>query len=220
MAMLETNVSELEHGRSILLRVIRNLPTEQLDFLVFPDSKSVGETLLHVAGFEFLMVSTAGLAIGNEPDFSMWQKLKSGFSREARFAAPRGYGLDHYLEILADVRERTLSYFGEQTQRRLVAKATFPIVPLATLLWSNDPEADAQRYEKLATGLGNSFSDDGAMNNRGETDLIHLLQLHETYHRGQITLQKYIYARLNNSNGFGSQLTDKENPNVRPRVRQ
>jgi len=56
MAMPEANVSELAHGRSILLRVIRNLPAEQLDFLVFPDSKSVGESLLHVAGFEFLMV--------------------------------------------------------------------------------------------------------------------------------------------------------------------
>ena len=204
MAMLETNVSGLKHSRSVLLRVIEGLSDEQLDFLVFPDSKSVGEILLHIAGFEFLMISAAGLAIGNEPDFSMWHKLKSGFSREARFTAPRGYGLDHYLEILAEVRERTFSYFGAQTQRRLVAKSTFPLVPLARLLWSNDPEAGAQGYEKLATGLGSSFSDDGAMNNAGETDLIDLLQLHETYHRGHITLLKYIYARLNDGSVFGS----------------
>ena len=110
--------------------------------------------------------------------------------------APKGYALDHYLEVLAEIRERTVSYFGEQAERRLVAKATFPIVPLAMLLRNNDPEADTQQYEKLATAVGTTFSDDGAVNKSGETDLIHLLQLHETYHRGQITFQKYIYARL------------------------
>jgi hypothetical protein len=55
---------------------------------------------------------------------------------------------------------------------------------------------------RVATGLGNSFSDDGAMNDSGETDLIHLLQLHETYHRGQITLLSYVYARLNDNSVF------------------
>ena len=86
MGMLETNMNELEHGRGVLLRVIRGLSNEQLDFLVFPDSKSVGEILLHVAGFEFLMISAAGLVIGNEPDLSMWHKLQPGFSREGGFA--------------------------------------------------------------------------------------------------------------------------------------
>lgn len=77
MSMLETNLNELEHSRSVLLRVSKGLSNEQLDFLVFPDSKSIGEILLHVAGFEFLMISATGLAIGNEPDFSIWHKLKS-----------------------------------------------------------------------------------------------------------------------------------------------
>jgi hypothetical protein len=126
--MLETKINELEHGRHVLLRVIRGLSKERLDFLLFPDTKSIGETLLHVAGFEFLMFSAATLVIGNEPDLSIWHKLRPGFSREGGFAAPKGYALDHYLEILADIRERTVSYFGEQAERGLVAKATFPIV--------------------------------------------------------------------------------------------
>jgi hypothetical protein len=209
----------LSHFRHVLLRVIGGLSNEQLDFLVFPDSKSIGESLLHVAGFEFLMVSAAALVIGNEPDLGIWHKLKPGFSREVGFPAPKGYALDHYLEILAEIRERTVFYFGEQAERGLVAKATFPIVPLTMLLRHNDPEGGAQQYEKLASAAGTSVSDDGGVNKNGETDLIHLLQLHETYHRGQITLQKYIHARLKNSNGFGSHLMDEENPNPRLRVR-
>lgn len=203
MVMLKTIMNELEHSRGVLLSAIRDLSNKKLDFLLFPDSKSIGEILLHVAGFEFLMISAGSLLTRGEPDFGIWQKLKPGFSREGGFPAPTGYALDHYLAALAEIRERCVSYFGEQAERRLVAKATFPIVPLAMLLRDNDPDAEAQQYEKLATAVGTSFSDDGAVSQRGETDLVHLLQLHETYHRGQITLQKYIYARLNGSSGLG-----------------
>jgi uncharacterized damage-inducible protein DinB len=197
MVMLEASMNELQHSRSVLLRAIKDLSNKQLDFLLFPDSKSIGEILLHMAGFEFLMISAGSLLTNGKPDLGIWQKLKPGFSREGGFPAPKGYALDHYFAALAEIRERCVSYFGEQVERRLVAKAKFPIVPLAMLLRDNDPGADAQQYEKLATAVCNSFGDDGAVSHRGETDLVRLLQLHETYHRGQITFQKYIYARLN-----------------------
>jgi len=209
MVVLEMGVDELEHGRRVLLRVIKNLSNEQLDFLVLPDSKSIGEILLHVAGFEFLMISAERLVTKDKSDLSLWHKLKSGFSREGGFAAPKGYALGYYLELLAEIRERTVAYFGEQAERRLVAKDTFPIITLAMLLRDNDPGADAQQYEKLATAVGTTFSDDGAANKKGETDLIHLVQLHETYHRGHITFQKYIYTRLDGSNGLGPQLRNQ-----------
>lgn len=66
---------------------------------------------------------------------------------------------------------------------------------LVALLDEADPEAGAGQYDKLAAGVDTSFRDDGAENERGETDLVDLIQLHETYHRGQITFQKYVYAR-------------------------
>jgi hypothetical protein len=197
MVMPKTIMNELEHSRGVLVRAIKGLSNKEIDFLIFPDSKSIGELLLHVAGFEFLMVSAGSLLTKGELDLSIWHKLKPGFSREGAFPAPKGYPLDHYLRVLAEIRERSVSYFGGQAERRLVTNSAFPIVPLAMLLRDNDPEADAQQYEKLATAVGTSFSDDGAVSQRGETDLVHLLQLHETYHRGQITFQKYIYARLN-----------------------
>jgi DinB superfamily len=188
-------MNELEHCRSVLLRVLNGVSKEQLDFQVFPDSKSIGELLLHVAGFEFLIVSGARLPAGHTPHHRLWHKLKLGFSREAGLPPPKGRSLDDYMEALAEVREHTICYFGENAERRMIAKTRFPIGALAALLRDNDPEPDIEHYDKIATGVGSSISDDGAENQRGETDLVNILTLHETYHRGQITLQKYLYAR-------------------------
>jgi uncharacterized damage-inducible protein DinB len=205
MVMLEASMNELQHSRSVLLRAIKDLSSKQLDLLLFPDSKSIGEILLHMAGFEFMIISAGSLLANEKPDLGIWQKLKPGFSREGGFQAPKGYALDHYLDALAEIRDRCISYFAEQVECRFVAKTNFPIVPLAKLLRDNDPGADAQQYEKLATAVCTSFEDDGAVSQRGETDLVRLLQLHETYHRGQITFQKYIYARLKGSGELLSQ---------------
>lgn len=185
-------MNELEHCRSVLLRVLEGVSNEQLDFQIFPDSKSIGELLLHIAGFEFLIISGLRLQAVHHP---LWHKLKPGFSREAGVPPPKGRSLDDYLEALAEVRENTICYFGEVAERRMIP-ARFQIGALAALLRDNDPESDIKQYDRLAAGLGNSVRDDGAENQRGETDLVNLLQLHETYHRGQITLQKYLCARL------------------------
>jgi len=200
----DSSVLELQHCRLVLLRVLKDTSNEQLDFQIFPDSKSIGELLLHVAGFEFLMVSSAALLAGDMPDYHLWQSLKPGFAREAGSSPPRGRSLKGYLDTLAEVREHTIRYFGEGPERRMVHKATFPTGKLAALLRDNDPQPDVEHYDKIRVGIGNSFSDDGAENEKGEADLVNLLQLHETYHRGHITLQKYLYARSNASQSASS----------------
>ena len=193
--MTYSSVNELEHCRAVMLRVLKGLSSEQLDYQIFPDAKSIGELLLHVAGFELLMVSGAGFLAGATPDHRLWHKLKLGFSREAGFPPPKGRSVDDYLKALAEVREHTIRYFAENAGHRMVLKTGFPIVALIALLRENDPEAEVEQYEKIAAGVSTTFADDGAENERGETDLVNLLQLHEAYHRGHITLQKYLYAR-------------------------
>jgi DinB superfamily len=197
--MSNCSVNELEHCRSVLLRVLKGISDEELDFQIFPDSKSIGELLLHVAGFEFLMVSGAHLLAGHEAHLHLWHNLKLGFSREAGWPPPKGRSLKDYLEALAEVRGQTVRYLGANAERRMVSKTTFPIGALAGLLRDNDPEPDVEHYVKIAAGVGRSFSDDGAENQKGEVDLVNLLMLHETYHRGQITLQKYLYTHLHQS---------------------
>jgi hypothetical protein len=189
-------VAELEHGRAVLLRVTRSLGVEQLDYLLFPDSKSIGEMMLHVAAFEFLMVSGANFQNGEKPDHNLWLSLKPGFAREAGFDPPSGYALSHYADLLGRVREITNRYFGVSTERRMVARDDFPIRPLAVALGAGDPGGDAGAYDRLAAGVGTSIVDDGPKATDGRTDLVALLQLHESYHRGQITFQKYVYSRM------------------------
>ena len=112
-------MAELEYCRSVLLRAVKDLRTEQLDFLVFPDSKSIGETLLHIGGFEFLMISVSAFKNGRDPDDDLWRILQPGFSREAGFAAPRDYPLKHYLDLLSEVRALTIRHLGQDPRRRL-----------------------------------------------------------------------------------------------------
>ena len=152
--MLKKIMNELEHSRGVLVRAINNLSTKEIDFLIFPDSKSIGELLLHVAAFEFLMVSASGLINKEEPDLDIWHKLKPGFSREGGFPGPKGYPLDHYLRVLAEIRERSFSYFGGQAERRLVANSGFPIVPLAMLLRIRIPKRTPNNMKSSRLRLG------------------------------------------------------------------
>jgi len=194
--MVANGVDDLEHCRSVLLSVLGEPETAQLDFLLLPDSKSAGETVLHIAGFEYLLISLACLHNGQEPDHELWRPLRSGFAREGGFAAPRGLPFAHYRDLLAQVRARTVRYLGEAPGRRKVRKERLLVKALASRLCANDATGDAAAYDKLTAGAGRSIRDDGAVDEHGEVDLVNLLALHETYHRGQITLLKYIYSRL------------------------
>jgi hypothetical protein len=194
--MVTNVVSDSEYCRSVLLSVVGEPKTAQLDFLLLPDSKSTGEIILHIAGFEYLLISLACLHKGQEPDYELWQPLKPGFAREARFAAPRGLPFAYYRDLLARVRARTVRYFGEAQNQRKVRKETLFVEALVSRLCANDANDDAAAYEKLAAGAGRSIHDDGAIDENGQVDLVNLLVLHETYHRGHITLLNYIYSRL------------------------
>ena len=106
--MRRPGIIELEYCRSVLLREVKDLGPKQLDFLVFSNSKSIGEMLLHIAAFEFLMISVSAFQRSSNPDHSLWRVLKPGFSRESGFRPPRDHPLEHYLDVLAEVRDLTI----------------------------------------------------------------------------------------------------------------
>lgn len=47
-------VSMLEHTRAVTLEEIKNLSEEELDFLITPESNSIGALLQHIAAIEFV----------------------------------------------------------------------------------------------------------------------------------------------------------------------
>lgn len=192
---LDAAIAGLMHCRSVLVRVTAGLGVAELDYRAFPDAKSNGEILLHIAGFEFLVLAAARVARRERIDPEPWAQLKSGFAREAGFTPPTGRELNAYLGHLDQVRQGTVAYLmGDSTRRDLEAER-FAILGVAQELSATDGEADGSCYERLARAVSSSFGDDGAVDSRGMVDIPALLQLHETYHRGQLTLNKYIRSR-------------------------
>jgi len=192
---LDAAIADLTHCRSVLVRVMAGAGVEELDYRAFPDAKSNGEILLHIAGFEFLVLAAARLARAERIDPETWTRLKSGFAREAGFTPPTGRELSTYLGHLDQVRQDTVAYLMGDSTRRDLEVERFAISRVAQELSATDREADRNCYERLARGVSTSFSDDGAVDSRGMVDIPALLLLHETYHRGQLTLNKYIRSR-------------------------
>jgi hypothetical protein len=186
----------LAHCRAVLARVTAGLTVEELDHRQFPDAKSNGEILLHIAGFEFLMVACAKLARGDGLDAALWPALKPGFAREAGFAPPQQRSLHQYFQLLDAVRERTADFLGRGDDTDRIEAASFAIFRVAQHLAEADPGEGMEHYRRLAAGVSTSFADDGSPDAAGMVDLPALLALHETYHRGQITLNKYTCSRL------------------------
>jgi len=191
----EDAIASLSHCRAVLVRVSAGLKVEDLDYRVFPDAKSNGEILLHVAGFEFLIVTSAQATRGERVDASPWSELKAGFAREAGFAPPSGRSLDEYINHLESIRQRTVAFLIRDAGPKCIEAGSFAIRQVAQELSMTDPE-DENCYERLARGVSTSFHDDGAHDAHGMVAIPSLLLLHETYHRGQITLNKYIRSRM------------------------
>jgi hypothetical protein len=185
----------IEHCRSVLLRTIAEMPREQLNFQLYADSKTIGEILLHVAAFEYLMICCAQVAAAQAIDPEPWEQLMPGFAREVGFAPPIAQPLDFHINMLTAIRRSTVGFFRENEANRFVDKETFAIHEVAQRLGARYPQDDRDCYVRLGRGVGTSFRDDGAVNAENRVDLTDLLQLHETYHRGQITFQRYSISR-------------------------
>ncbi len=194
--MLEEKIASLTHCRSVMLRVIDGLQVDDLDYLIFTDSKSIGEIILHVAGFEYLIVSSAKFSIGQAPDYDAWGRIRPGFAREAGFEPPRRRSLDDYMGLLSAVREDTLRFLNRDPDNCFISVEELVIKQMARALFAKYSDDDESQYRKLEAGVETSFRDDGVVNSENCIDIFSLLQLHETYHRGQITFQKYVKSRI------------------------
>lgn len=192
---MQDSLTGFDHCRGVLLRVTAGLTEDELDYGAFSDTKTIGEILLHIAGFEFLIIAGSQM-LGRQPvDFSSWGQLRAGFAREAGFAPPRGDRIEAYADLLARVREKTSRWLSADPGNRRLPSASFPLRELTGALHAAHPE-DPASYQRLANGIATSLKDDGAVDGSGFVDVVQLLALHETYHRGQITLQKYFRARM------------------------
>lgn len=189
-------IADLAHCRAVLIRVTAGLQVDDLDYRQFADAKSSGEILLHIAGFEFLAIAAAYPAGRDSVDPSLWTRLKSGFAREAGFSPPRTHTLDECLGLLDVVRQRTTSVLTRADATRRARLDGHKLEQVTRSLSASDAGEDPDRYRRLGAAVLSSVTDDGAPDEEGQVDVPAVLALHETYHRGQITLNKYIRSRL------------------------
>lgn len=195
MTRVADGMADLAHCRAVLIRVTAGLEVESLDYRPFADSKSNGEILLHIAGFEFLAIAAAYPAGRANLDPSLWPSLKSGFAREAGFAPPQARTLDEYLGRLDVVRQWTKTVLTASPSTRRTRLDGHALEQVTRLLSASDADEDPDRYRRLAASVLASVTDDGTLDEDGSVDVPTVLTLHEAYHRGQITLNKYIRSR-------------------------
>lgn len=103
-------LSMMNYARHTTLTAVKELTTEQLDFLLDEQSNSIGGLLLHFAAVEYAyQVDTFEERELNEVELSEWgPALELG---EKGRASIKGNELSYYVEQLNEMRNRTIDLF-------------------------------------------------------------------------------------------------------------
>lgn len=117
----------MEYTRYTTLIEIENLTVQQLDYRVDGKGNSIGALLKHIAALEKLYQV---ITFDNRDDFN--DKEKAEWQAALDFGEYldhiMGNNLDYYLEILQNVRKKTLMEFSKRDDRWLFKK-----LPLSTI---------------------------------------------------------------------------------------
>lgn len=118
-----TLVSMMAFCRSAVVRSVKGLTTDQLDFLLDAKANSIGALLYHLAALD---------AIFHELTFKNveWGKWDDSFAKKYETAmnlgdparkAIKGNSLDFYFSLLQDTREATLTEFKKRDDQWMMA---------------------------------------------------------------------------------------------------
>jgi uncharacterized damage-inducible protein DinB len=119
-----TLVSEMTWMREAVLRPVKGMTPEQLDFLLDNKANRIGALLLHLAATEKLYQLNTFDQIGpqelfNNPGFEDWA-IAMELGEPARQTI-KGHNLDYYLNLLREAREKTLAEFRKRDDSWLMA---------------------------------------------------------------------------------------------------
>jgi uncharacterized damage-inducible protein DinB len=119
-----TLVSEMAWMREAVLRSVKGMTQEQLDFLLDGKANRIGALLLHLAATERLYQLNTFDHVGVQ-DLEKAQAFKEwavpmNLGEPARQVI-KGHSLDYYLNILHENREKTLAEFRKRDDQWLLA---------------------------------------------------------------------------------------------------
>ena len=112
-----TLVSMLNWIRESVIRAVKNLKTEELDFLMDPKANTIGAMLMHLAATDTVYQD---LTFYNLKDFSEANKKRFGVAMELGEEGRKqikGNDLNYYLSALQEVREKTLAEFKKRDDK-------------------------------------------------------------------------------------------------------
>ena len=115
-----TLVSMMNWMRMVVLRSVKDMTKEDLDYLHDPKSNTIGAMLLHLAATEiFYNVNTfEGRQDYNETEKTKWGAAMS-LGDEGRKMI-KGNDLNYYLDLLKETREKTLKEFKKRDDKWLM----------------------------------------------------------------------------------------------------
>jgi len=110
-------VSMMNWIRNSVIRAVKDLKPEELDFLMDPKANTIGAMLLHLAATDTVYQD---LTFYNLKDFSDANKKRFGIAMELGDEGRKqikGNNLDYYLSALQEVREKTLAEFKRRDDK-------------------------------------------------------------------------------------------------------
>jgi Protein of unknown function (DUF664) len=117
-------VSEMTWMRTVILMSVKGMTQDQLDFLLDSKANSIGALLFHLAATEKLyqLNTLDGIPlnqIGQHAAFEQW-RVPMDLGEPARKAI-KGHNLEFYLNLLQEVRDKTLAEFRKRDDKWLMA---------------------------------------------------------------------------------------------------
>jgi uncharacterized damage-inducible protein DinB len=106
-------VAMMNYARSTTLQAVAGLGVDELDYLHDPQSNSIGALLSHIAAAEmgYQAATFDGRDLNAEERRQWGAALDLGETARDEI---RGYGLEHYLRRLEQVRAKTLAELGQR----------------------------------------------------------------------------------------------------------
>jgi len=115
-----TIVSMLNYNRQTIFDLVKNMTTEELDYLHDPKANTIGALLLHLGATEkFYQLNTFEGREFNEAEWKVWGAA-SELGEKGRDAI-NGHSVAYYLDMIIEVRDKTLEELKVRDDEWLLA---------------------------------------------------------------------------------------------------
>ena len=178
---IELALTRMEWSRSILLDDLSNVDRGAVDWQPTKSTDTIATSILHIAGFEYILALELHHDKGTLPDPELWSIVKHGFRRNLDLDQIKGEGIEFYTKTLNRTRKLCVDAIKSVGSDKLQSAGE----PFSRALSMTDLTPDQQ---KTMMGMARAKMTPGVFMAMALSD-------HEHYHRGQITLNNFLFKQ-------------------------